>query len=319
LIAGVYNLCNKVKFGKYIKSLLFNKSIKLRNFYNITRISEFVRKNEILGHVLEFVKQYPISIWGAIKYRKLFQGVETYCMFIGYPRSGHSLTGSLLDAHPNIIIAHELNTMKYLFAGFKKNQIFYLLLKNSREFTKAGRIWSGYKYQVPNQFQGRFKDLKILGDKKGGSSTQILRTYPYLLKQLRDIININLRFFHVVRNPYDNITTISKKHKMDIKEGIDFYFSLCETIANVKKQLIKGELFEFRHEAFIENPKKLLKEICLFLGADASEDYLADCESIVFKSPHETRNDLPWNSRLVADVKERMKQFSFLEGYSYEY
>ncbi len=26
-------------------------------------------------------------------------------MFIGYPRSGHSLVGSLLDAHPNIIVA----------------------------------------------------------------------------------------------------------------------------------------------------------------------------------------------------------------------
>lgn len=287
--------------------------------HQITKISEFVRKDEILGHVLEFVRQYPISLWGAVKYKELFQSIETYCMFIGYPRSGHSLVGSLLDAHPNIIVAHELNTLKYLLTGFKKNQILYLLLKNSREFTKAGRRWSGYKYQVPNQFQGRFKKLKIIGDKKGGSSTRILSTYPTLLKQLRNVINLNLKFFHVFRNPYDNISTISKKHKMNIKKSIDYYFSLCETITKVKKQLNKDELFEFRHESFIDNPQKLLREICFFLGVTAPQDYLTDCESIVFKSPSKTRNNSPWDDKLIAEVKDKMKRFSFLEGYSYDY
>jgi len=319
LIAGVYNLCNKVKLDKYIKFLLINKNIKLRNLYNITRISEFVRKDEILGHVLEFVRQYPISLWGAVRYRELFQCIETYCMFIGYPRSGHSLVGSLLDAHPNIIIAHELNTLKYLLSGFSKNQIFYLLLKNSREFIKAGRRWSGYNYKVPHQFHGTYKKLRILGDKKGLGSTQILRSYPKLLEQLRKSFKINLRFFHVVRNPYDNISTISKRHKMDLEESIEFYFSLCETIEDVKKQLPEDELFEFRHESFIYNPQKLLREICFFLGVDAPEDYLTDCASIVFRSTHKTRKNLLWNGELIIKVKEKMKHFPFLEGYSYEY
>ncbi len=239
-------------------------------------------------------------------------------MFIGYPRSGHSLIGSLLDAHPNIIIAHELHALKYLFAGFKKNQIFYLLLKNSRDFTKAGRWWNGYSYIVPNQFQGRFKKLIIIGDKKGDRSAKILQTYPDLLKQFRNVININIRLLYVVRNPYDNITTIFKKQKKGIKESIDYYFSLSETIASVKEQLNKDEFFELRHEAFIDNPKKLLKEICLFLGVEAPEDYLTDCESIVFKSPRITRGNLPWDDELVAKVKERMTEFSFLEGYSYQ-
>ena len=42
-------------------------------------------------------------------------------MFIGYPRSGHSLIGSLLDVHPNAIVAHELDALKFVGAGFGKH------------------------------------------------------------------------------------------------------------------------------------------------------------------------------------------------------
>lgn len=37
-----------------------------------------------------------------------FASVRTFVLFVGYPRSGHSLIGSIMDAHPNIIIAHEV-------------------------------------------------------------------------------------------------------------------------------------------------------------------------------------------------------------------
>lgn len=49
---------------------------------------------------------------------ELFGDLETYCMFIGYPRSGHSLIGFLLDAHPSMIIAHELHVLKHINAGY---------------------------------------------------------------------------------------------------------------------------------------------------------------------------------------------------------
>ena len=45
-------------------------------------------------------------------------GVETYCMFIGYLRSGHRLIASLLDAHPNAIATHELDALKFVGARF---------------------------------------------------------------------------------------------------------------------------------------------------------------------------------------------------------
>ena len=44
--------------------------------------------------------------------RHELQSVEAFCIFIGYPRSGHSLLGSLLDAHPEMVIAHELDVLR---------------------------------------------------------------------------------------------------------------------------------------------------------------------------------------------------------------
>ncbi|XP_078374375.1 uncharacterized protein LOC144657905 [Oculina patagonica] len=38
---------------------------------------------------------------------KVYDEVETFVMFIGYPHSSHSLVGAILDAHPGIIIPHD--------------------------------------------------------------------------------------------------------------------------------------------------------------------------------------------------------------------
>ena len=39
--------------------------------------------------------------------QRVFDDVEAFCVFIGYTRSGHSLVGSILDAHDEAVIAHE--------------------------------------------------------------------------------------------------------------------------------------------------------------------------------------------------------------------
>jgi len=82
-------------------------------------------------------------------------------MFVGYPRTGHSLIGSLLDAHPRIVIAHELDALELFQWGFSQRQVFHLLLENSRKMAAAGRSHHGYSYGVPNQWQvGRDKEIQ---------------------------------------------------------------------------------------------------------------------------------------------------------------
>jgi hypothetical protein len=67
----------------------------------------FRRKLELIGF-------YTTSLLQNRRNAEYFRGIQTYCMFVGYPRTGHSLIGSLLDAHPRVVIAHELNALKAL-------------------------------------------------------------------------------------------------------------------------------------------------------------------------------------------------------------
>jgi hypothetical protein len=262
---------------------------------------------------------YQKSYDESLRCGQLFKDVKTYCMFIGYPRSGHSLVGSLLDAHPDMVIGHELDAVSYIEAGFSKMQIYYLLLESSRTFSNFGSVRTGYSYAVPNQWQGKFRTIRIIGDKKGGSSNRILLDKPELLPLLQNTIDDHIKFIHVIRNPYDNISTMSlRKTKLKLAAAIEKYFGLCETIAHVKKQVSREDIFDLRHESFLDDPQFWLSRLCHFLGAEISEDYLEACAGIVNKSPHQSRHEIAWNHDLVDLVKKKMAQFSFLEGYSYE-
>lgn len=263
----------------------------------------------------------PLSIYGSWKHRKLFEDVETYCMFLGCARSGKSLTASLLDAHPAMVIADEVGALRYLCAGFSREQIYYLLLRNSRSFTSTGRISKNYSFQVPNQWQGRYKELRVIGDNQGQGSIVRLGIRPWLLQRLHSTIGVNIRFIHVIRNPYDNISAIvaeMRRPQLDLESSAEFFFTLCETVADIKKRIAGPELFELRYESLVECPPFHLEELCHFMGVGASSDYLRDCASIVFQSPHKSRYDVQWNRELIDIVRERIEHFPFLHGYTYE-
>ena len=67
--------------------------------------------------------------------------------------------------------AHELDALRFLEAGFSERQLYYLLVENSRLFTRHGRKWGRYSYAVPGQRQGEFTQLRVIGDNQGGRTT----------------------------------------------------------------------------------------------------------------------------------------------------
>ena len=100
---------------------------------------------------------------------EVFDGVQTFLMFIGYPRSGHTLISSLLDAHPNAIIANEFDAIsewkKWETTNKNKYFLFDQLYQNSKQEAETGyrsaTVPHRYNYSVPGQWQGTFNN-KIL-------------------------------------------------------------------------------------------------------------------------------------------------------------
>jgi hypothetical protein len=274
-----------------------------------------------LAKLLDAFQLYLPSAYGGWENRALWQEIKTYCLFIGYPRSGHSLIGALLNAHPNIVIAHELGDLKYAYLGFSRWQLYYLLIKKAKLAAEPDRKLGGYNYYVPHQWQGKVTQLQVIGDKQGEGTILRIQANSSHLQRLRKIINVEIKFIHITRNPYDNITTISKKTPRldyDLSKSIDHYFSLCDTIAEFKKTLKPNEIFELKHELFLENPQFYLKQICNFLRVDTTEDYLEDCAKIIYQSPRQSRHSITWTPKLINQIQEKIAQYPFLLGYTYD-
>ena len=94
-------------------------------------------------------------------------------MFIGYPRSSHSLVGAILDAHPEIIIPHQYDVIKswnkYRPSTARKTRmskyhLFYALHQLSKKEALfgirskfPGGKMGGYSYNVPSLWQGGYQ------------------------------------------------------------------------------------------------------------------------------------------------------------------
>lgn len=273
---------------------------------------------------LRMARRYITSYYGSLRARPMFHNIHTYCMFIGHARSGHSIIGALLDAHPDIILADEVDALQYISAGFNRNQIYHLILARSlkqlkKGRTKRGRSGATYSYLVADQWQGRFNTLQVIGDSKAGKSTQRLAQSLELLASLQQIMGtVDVKLIHVIRNPFDNISTMVLRGGRTFENAIESYFSNCKTLDNIRKQSPTSAMFTIRYEDFITYPEKSLHDICCFLGVDASADYLKACASILYTSPPRSRHNVPWNNHLIKLVTHNLDEFDFLRGYSYE-
>ena len=268
------------------------------------------------------IKQYLQSAYGGATNRNRFTQLKTFCMFLGYARSGTSLLGSLLDAHPHIVIAHELDVLWYVQARFHRHQIFHLLLENSAAHAQRGRQATGYHYMVQDQWQGEYTNLYVIGDKKAGKSSLWLRKRPALLGKLRKTIGLPVRVFHVVRNPYDNIAT---KYCKQLRRGpttlhdvIEQHFAQCQTVSAIQRELDTNELLEIRHEAVIADPGQWIRKMCEFLEVECPVDYVNRCAHVVYRTPHKSRNDVHWTLENIEVVRTKMEPFRFLDGYCFE-
>lgn len=282
----------------------------------------------IPGKVLRiktYIVDFLSSLYGAIRMRGTLNRINTFVMFIGYPRSGHSLIGALLDAHPNVIIAHEFNTLKYLSLLFSRSQIFYLLYNNSKGASLKGRQSTGYSYQVPSQWQGRFSELHVIGDKKGGGSAYILKNNPKLLKKLEKKVKYPIKYIHVYRNPFDNITSWARGGNVVRKEVTEIdlvritekYFKTVSLIDELRN-LPSFSIFDLKHEDFIKDPSYWLEELCVFIGVPTDQEYIEACSKIVFENPKKRRFEIEWPKHIIDSIQERNASHPLLKDYWYD-
>ena len=110
----------------------------------------------------------------------LYDSVETFVLFVGYARSGHSLIAAILDSHPEIVIANEFHLLAH-FNSFYQDP-------NEESYSRRLRIFSalhslshnqsiygnrspnntrGYSYHISGSWQGKYRNqikVKVWSD-----------------------------------------------------------------------------------------------------------------------------------------------------------
>ena len=243
--------------------------------------------------------------------------ISAYCVFFGYPRSGHTIIANLLRAHRHAMIAIELDVLRYVDARFDGDRIMALTLE--RAASGKGLESYEYDYRVPDLDQTGSARPRVIGDKCGGIFNIRYRRRPELLDRLMDAIGIPLLGVHVVRNPFDNITTMLTRGDADyLEQAIDYYFKFVRDSVNIIERMGPRSVLTIRHERFLADPPASLADLCAFVGLDCPGDYAAACASIVNPEPSRTRHAIDWPRFLIDEVHRRIEGAQFLSGYTFE-
>jgi len=284
--------------------------------------------------------------------KRVINGVRSVVLFIGHPRSGHSIVGSILDSHPHIVVSHELDLFNKMVdhPNWSKSEIFNafwsLSIKSSTsglrtDTKKANR--KGYSLGIPDLYQGTYESyIDVIGDKRGGRMTELLKDSPRLWKKLYDrlksVTGIPVKIFHVIRNPFDNIATsvlFASKRASETnesivelkKDGHDYlfdhklvdnqvtkYFKFYQAIEDAKVRF-DLDVIEVHGKDLIADPKKVINEMCEFLQVTCDDDYLSVCSNKIFPEESKTRYQLQWKNYQIKYVQDTIKKFSNLHRY----
>lgn len=237
-----------------------------------------------------------------------------------------------MDAHPNVIIAHEYDVVgkldSYLTGSDGRDRLFHDLFNDSKTiaFREGGRQHNNYNYAVPGQWQGTYRDkLEIIGDKKGGTTAAILYNNPEKLDTVRDLVKVPIKLIHVVRNPFDAMATHTKRKGATTSDSQWFqkfmkrFESQAEAVKALKQRASEYPMFDLlSDDDMTTDPHATLKRLFEFLEVPYTDDFISTCASIVYKKPHKSRFDFEWREEDKKQVADLIAKTEWFKGYTFD-
>ena len=298
-----------------------------------------------IGRVLTAAGDVLLGPVYAYKARTL----EGLLLIAGYNRSGSTLIGALLNAHPDAVVANEGSALSHVrLPGSTKGLLVRRILREERRVRRRTnsyrRIFSGgFSYRVETGWQGRYARLRLVGDKHTGPNINRLHRDPALLDFLRRRLGCPLRVLFIYRNPYDMVAAWHLRAPegmggMDVFERValrnlrfpeagrpdvasqflGYLRRHSRRVSEVLARLEDDEVFPIRHERFVAHPKGGLRDMLAFVGLDASDAYLDACAALVDGSPHRTRFKVRWTPAQIAEVADVVRTCPWFDGYTFD-
>ena len=274
--------------------------------------------------------------------KEVVDRVKKYVFFIGWPRSGHSIVASLLNAHPNMVVSNAYSVRKksnlsrqtkyFTFNGIYEKSIPSINSDISSDI-------KGYTLEMKDSWQGKFHQLQVIGEKIVGQDWKS-EEYESKYKALAKMVGIPIRIICVVRNPFDVISTMLLYAEMEKKWKEKL---VAGEISETNKASFKSQPFDKVTQQFfrfakgvkehctgnegraiivhnvdlVHDPKDTMKQLCTFLEVECYEFYLQQCQEKVFSELSKSRKLVNWSQELINEVERKMKDYHFFDRYSF--
>lgn len=279
--------------------------------------------------------------------------VRVFVFFVGYQRSGHSLVGSMLDAHPHVVVPHEFMLFQRLVDWndttlFNRTKLYNeLWLHSVRDATEGWRSGpryekaarKGYTLAIGNSWHGRFTQLKVIGDKSGGKASRVFHRkaaeFREAYERLRVAVGVPVRVLHVVRDPFDIIASDALYEASPVRGQRLQNVSALQKLANRKVLLARTHhlltsvaaveamitacnmtVLEIHMADLLRDPRGALMQLCAFVGIDCFEDYVKSCAAKVVPLPASPVQDLvDWPQELRSYIIQELSRYPFFRRY----
>jgi hypothetical protein len=278
----------------------------------------------------------------------MFRTVKKLLFFLGHARSGSTMLGRLLDAHPHMTVTHEFDVFTRWSSELDlqdKNVLFKTLYRASAEIRwRATEAWKVFPKDrlchkllnvVPGQWQGMCDGyLEIIGDKKASGTMRELLTHPKIIDEMNSKLHLPLMFIYPIRHPLDMISTqvlqsAGKYYNIKKTKGIFSNTTLLtmlvqsfqKRVTNIQRWMESKwlNILPVYNDDLIRDPALTLRRICAFLQITCTPEYIGNCSKLIFSSPSRTRDHVYWPSQVKQSLLDTVKQTSIISRYQNDF
>jgi hypothetical protein len=135
---------------------------------------------------------------------------------------------------------------------------------------------------------------------------------PRGLHELAELVDLPLRLVHCVRNPYDNVASMTKADGRPLR--VARYLRLTELMTTVKAA--GWRTCDLHLEDLIADPGGQLAHLCRFLGLGLPADYVQACTAVLAEAPSETRHARHWSPEDLDTLEKLIDSTPWLNRYA---
>lgn len=240
--------------------------------------------------------------------------VRRLLLFVGNPRSGTTLVRSLIDAHPQVMLGHEVDALAWMRHGETWMTVLGRIAESAQAFRRAPR-WEGYDYRIDGS-DGLRPPPVVIGDKKAAATARALLDDPLLVDRLLEWSPVPITVVHCVRHPMDVIATRSRRNHRPLAWNAERYFEHEQVAADLSERLGAQTVTRVYLETLIAAPATSLRSLLDAIQLDAPAGYLRACERRCFAEPSRSRQHVDWDAEVLTAIAGGIERCEHLWPYA---